>query len=73
MKITTAKKSLAKLPLNGHIVSAKPKAAKKAVKSAVAKNGHKPVRKQKEPTPEEVFLKAWHLIYDNYHKDKRLD
>jgi hypothetical protein len=34
---------------------------------------YKPVRKKKELTPEEALLKAWHLIYDSYHKSNRVD
>lgn len=72
MKTTTAKKIATSLPLNVHTAQPKRKAATKTAKAA-AKNGHKPKAKKAEPTPEEVFLKAWHLIYDNYHKDKRLN
>ena len=71
MKITTAKKIATPPPLNGHTVQPKRKAATKTAKAA-AKNGHKPKTKKAEPTPEEVLLKAWHLIYDNYHAGKRL-
>lgn len=72
MKTATAKKLATPPPLNGHPVQPKRKAATKTAKAA-AKNGHKPKAKKAEPTPEEVFLKAWHLIYDNYHKGNRLD
>ena len=70
MKTATAKKLVTPPSLNGHPVQLKRKAATKTAKAA-AKNGHKPKAKKVELTPEEVLLKAWHLIYDNYHAAKR--
>ncbi len=73
MKATEVKNKATVNQGNGHAVKAKSKKTVKAAKASLTKNGQKPARKKKELTPEEVFLQAWHLIYDNYHQGNRLD